>query len=176
MDIKSLLSVMCVAVPLAASAQSVDVNTVNYRATRGAYRQGEVIVKFKTSSKVAMQAPSRTAFRSSQVSEVDRVFNEIGVKEVSELMPLTGSRTYSAAAKSINGKPIEAQPMEQSYLLTLNDEAANVYEAVERLCSVADVEYAEPNYLVYALEDSHSTPPTTTHKLLTTLIMNCNMA
>ncbi|MCH5346472.1 MAG: hypothetical protein J1E63_05145 [Muribaculaceae bacterium] len=33
-----------------ASAQDVDVNRVDVRATRGAYRPGQVIVKFKSSS------------------------------------------------------------------------------------------------------------------------------
>ena len=152
-----LISAMTIAGCAVASAQ--DVNTLNARATRGAYRPGQVIVKFKASSNVDIKASDNALSRSSSVSEVDKAFKEIGVKQVSELMPLTGGRTFQAAARGFNGQPVEARPMEKAFVLTLNENgAANVSEAVERLRKVADVEYAEPNYLVYALGVESGTP------------------
>ena len=147
------LSVCCMMAgsSFASFAQDYDVNRVDARATRGAYRPGQVIVKFKNTSGIAMKAPSATRFKTSQVSEVDRVFKQIGVAEVSELMPLTGAETFRKAARSFTGKPIEAKPMAQAYVLTLSDVFANVHEAVEALKTLGDVEYAEPNYMVYAL-------------------------
>ena len=152
-----LISAMTIAGCAVASAQ--DVNTLNARTTCGAYRPGQVIVKFKTSSSVDIKASDNALSRSSSVSEVDKAFKEIGVKQVAELMPLTGGRTFQAVARAFNGQPVEARPMEKAFVLTLNESgAADVPEAVERLRQVADVEYAEPNYLVYALGSETDTP------------------
>lgn len=134
-----------------AAAQDYEVNTLDARATRGAFRPGQLIVKFKPTSGVAMKAPSATKFKTSQINSVDRVFRELGVAEVSELMPLSGAETFRKAAPAFNGKPVEAKPMEKAYLVTLSDATADIRQAVEKLDALAEVEYAEPNYMVYAL-------------------------
>lgn len=141
---------MC-AVHVSVSAQDVDVRTLDVRATRGAYRPGEVIVKFKSSSGIAMKAPASTRFTTSQVSRVDNVFQQIGVSHIAELMPLSGSEPLRKSVRAYNGKDIEAKPMSQAYILTLNEASADVHEAVEALKALSEVEYAEPNYLVYGL-------------------------
>ena len=138
---------MCAA-HVSVSAQDVDVRTLDVRATRGAYRPGEVIVKFKSSSGIAMKAPASTRFTTSQVSRVDNVFQQIGVSHIAELMPLSGSEPLRKSVRAYNGKDIEAKPMSQAYILTLNEASADVHEAVEALKALSEVEYAEPNYLV----------------------------
>lgn len=146
-----LLSALCVAVSVPLMAQNVnsadEVATVGRHAAR-AYREGEVIVKFKQSSRVNVSAVRTGAVRSS-VNSVDAVFAKIGVTGAEQLMPLSG--TGAKRAKAYNGGYVESGDMSKLYRLQLNAEnAVAVSEAVEALNGLADVEFAEPNYLVYS--------------------------
>ena len=145
-----LLSALCVAVSVPLMAQNVnsadEVATVGRHAAR-AYREGEVIVKFKPTSRVNVSAARTGAVRSS-VSSVDAVLAKIGVTGAEQLMPLSG--TGAKRAKAYNGGYVESGDMSKLYRLQLNAEnAVAVSEAVEALNRLADVEFAEPNYLVY---------------------------
>lgn len=149
---RTLLSALCLAVSVPLVAQNVnhvhDVTTIDRHAAR-AYREGEVIVKFKPSSRVNVSAARTGAVRSS-VSSVDAVLAKIGVTGAEQLMPLSGIGG-PARVKSHSGSYIERTDMSKLYRLHLNAEnGVAVHEAVEALKELADVEYAEPNYLVYS--------------------------
>lgn len=107
---------------------------------------------------MAIKAPKATRFKSAGVSVVDKAFNSLGVKEVEALMPLTGAAPVRRGVKAYNGKTVEAVPMDKIYRIIL-DEKTNVAEAVATLSKLADVEYAEPNYLVYSLADGMPNDP-----------------
>ena len=139
-----------------------DVNRVDARASRFDYRQNQVIVKFKDSSATQIRAVKSSKFKTSKVKAVDDLFASIGVEEVEELMPLTGSKNHPRLAKSFNGKTVSAPDMQKVYLLKLKDnsgknELNTIHEAVAKLKNLADVEFAEPNYIMHALADE-STP------------------
>ena len=147
---RTLLSALCLAASMPLMAQNVnhvhDVTTIDRHAAR-AYREGEVIVKFKPSSRVNVSAARTGAVRSS-VNSVDAVFAKIGVTGAEQLMPLSG--TGAKRAKAYNGGYVESGDMSKLYRLQLNGEnAVAVNEAVDALNGLADVEFAEPNYLVY---------------------------
>ena len=148
---RMLLSALCVAVSVPLMAQNVnsadEVATVGRHAAR-AYREGEVIVKFKPTSRVNVSA-ARTGAVHSSVSSVDAVLAKIGVTGAEQLMPLSGAG--AKRAKAYNGGYVESGDMSKLYRLQLNAEnAVSVNEAVEALSGLADVEFAEPNYLVYS--------------------------
>lgn len=133
-----------------------DVNRVDARASRFDYRQNQVIVKFKDSSATQIRAVKSSKFKTSKVKAVDDLFASIGVEEVEELMPLTGNKKHPRLAKSFNGKTVEAPDMQKVYLLKLKDnsgkkELSTIHEAVTKLKNLADVEFAEPNYIVHSL-------------------------
>lgn len=116
-----------------------------------AFRQGEVIVKFKTGSASANLA--RKSRKISAVSAVSKVMAELGATEFEPLMPLSGelSPNMPRKVKAFNGKDIEIKDMTSLY--TIRFDAAkqqNVFAVVEQLQALDDVEFAEPNYLVYA--------------------------
>ncbi len=139
-----------------------DVNRVDARASRFDYRQNQVIVKFKDSSATQIRAVKSSKFKTSKVKAVDDLFASIGVEEVEELMPLTGNKKHPRLAKSFNGKTVSAPDMQKVYLLKLKDnsgknELNTIHEAVAKLKNLADVEFAEPNYIMHALADE-STP------------------
>lgn len=115
-----------------------------------AFRQGEVIVKFKTGS--AMGNMARSSSRVSAVSSMSRVMSEIGATAIEPLMPLTGELKQNAArsAKGFNGKDVEIKDMSTLYTVRFDEtKQQDVYAVVDKLKTIDDVEFAEPNYLVY---------------------------
>lgn len=149
-----LLSAFCFAGVGALHAQAVyepEVATCNHH-HRAAYREGEVIVKFKPASSAKM-APSRSAgVVRSNVNSVDAVLSKLGVIGAEQLMPLTGAGGPQRT-RAYNGGYVESDDMSKLYCLQLDVEnGVEVFEAVDALNELEDVEYAEPNYLVYTLE------------------------
>ena len=128
-----------------------EVATCNHH-HRAAYREGEVIVKFKPASSAKM-APSRSAgVVRSNVNSVDAVLSKLGVIGAEQLMPLTGAGGPQRT-RAYNGGYVESDDMSKLYCLQLDVEnGVEVFEAVDALNELEDVEYAEPNYLVYTLE------------------------
>lgn len=127
------------------------------------YREGQVIVKFKTGSGVRVQKV-KGKFKTSAVSAVDRVMNALGVAEAEELMPLSGAITTAKPrlAKAPNGRVVEEPDLSQLYCLSFDTaKVKHVYEAVEMLKEVSEVEYAEPNYLAFISADGAATDSAT---------------
>lgn len=124
-----------------------DVSTVDNH-HRHAFREGEVIVKFKPESRVKVSA-RRGAAVTTAVSSVDAVLSRIGVVEAEQLMPLSGAGGPKRA-KAYSGGWVESSDMSKLYRLRLDAASAvSVNDAVEQLQALGEVEYAEPNYLVY---------------------------
>lgn len=115
------------------------------------YREGEMIVKFKPTSEVRVRSLSRGV--TSGVSGVDRVLGELGITASEPLMPLTGSEVTprAKALRSVSGKAIEDSDMSQLYRLSFDATKMNVHEAIEKVAALDEVEFAEPNYVVYTL-------------------------
>lgn len=88
-------------------------------------------------------------------SNVDAVLREIGVSDVAQLMPLTGSRKAPKRVKSLGGDDVDIADLSSLYCIRYDDAKAakSVYEAVDALKRLDEVEYAEPNYLVYTLAE-----------------------
>lgn len=115
------------------------------------YREGEMIVKFKATSPVRVKAIGKKL--TSGVSQVDRVFEELGVSAGEQLMPLTGAQkaNRTKALKSVTGQIIPDADMTLLYRLQFDPKQMDVHLAIEKVKALDEVEYAEPNYLVYAL-------------------------
>ncbi len=129
-----------------------EVVKVDSRFSAHNYREGEVIVKFKEQSAARINAPRRTQFKSSGVGSLDAALHELGVTAVEELMPLSGNLQMKRQTRAFNGKTVDAPTMNRVYLMYYDKaKVRNVEEAVARFSKLADVEYAEPNRIVYAL-------------------------
>ncbi len=158
--IKSLLLAAVVAVAIPGTAQMVsnnnddEVNKVDQSATK-AYRPGEVIVKFKEASRVKMRSNAKGKFATAGVSQVDQVFNLLGVSEADQLMPLTGKQVSRRKMRSYSGDEVKDRDMSGLFRLRMSATAATTVEqAVAELKKLDEVEYAEPNYLVFAMADN----------------------
>lgn len=119
---------------------------------QGAYREGEVIVHFREDSRVQMRAPQKTQFATSAVTEVDQLFQAIGVDSIEELMPRTGNKPLPKRLRTYHGKDIEPKPLSKLYRLKLAPSATmSVQQAVDTIKTLSNVDFAEPNYLVFAM-------------------------
>jgi len=151
----SLFILLLCCLPLFAQSSNnedevVKIDRVNY----GAYRAGEVIVKFKDDCSAVMRAPRRARFSSAQATAVDELFATLGVDSVEELMPQTGARPMPRRIKAYSGKDVEPKNLHKLYRITLNEQARqqrSIHEVVSQLQALDEVEYAEPNYIVYAM-------------------------
>lgn len=128
---------------------------------RNAYREGEVIVKFKADGAVQMRKNAKGKFQTASISQVDALFAELGVEEVEELMPNVGARKAPRRMRAYNGTEVKDHDLSKLYLVRFNQQVAapmsnagemrTVHQVVEQLQALEEVEFAEPNYLVFAL-------------------------
>ena len=126
-----------------------------------AYREGEVIVKFKADGAVQMRKNAKGKFQTASISQVDALFAELGVEEVEELMPQVGARKAPRRMRAYNGTEVQDHDLSKLYLIRFNEQVAapmsnagelrTVHQVVEQLQALEEVEFAEPNYIVYAL-------------------------
>lgn len=158
-----LAATFCLMLPtqqvLAQSANNEDEVVKIDPMNRNAFRPNEVIVKFKEDGAVQMRAPRKAAFATTQANQVDELFLTLGVDSVEELMPLSGKKPLPARVPTYGGQSIEPKNLGKLYRLTLSEESMqqrSVYEVIDQLKTLDEVEYAEPNYLVYALASPSS--------------------
>lgn len=119
---------------------------------RNAYREGEILVKFKADGAVQMRAPRKAKFATSHVNAIDALFDELGVDSVEQLMPQTGHKNVGRRVRAYNGSEVVVKNLSKLYRLTLRaDKAQDIHSAIERLKAQEEVEFAEPNYLVYTM-------------------------
>ena len=148
------IAVLFAAVPLQAQMVSNnnddEVNKVDPSVARNAYRPGEVIVKFKETSAVQMRCKAGK-FQTSGLSKVDKVLNYLGVNEADQLMPLTGNKVHRSVMRSYSGEEIKDRDLSGLYRLRMDNANVTVEEAVTRLKELEEVDYAEPNYLVFTM-------------------------
>lgn len=130
------------------------VKVENYAST---YRPGEVIVKFKAQGNVQVRKNVQGKFQTAGVSSVDEVFANIGVENVEPLMPHTGKRISSKRMVAYNGDEVKQYDLSKLYRLELaDDKQIDLHQAIEQLQALPEVEFAEPNYVVYSLAVQNS--------------------
>ena len=152
------LMILVASIPLWAQDRNNEEEVVklNTRHSRYDYVEGELIVKFKETSSVQVQR-QKGKFRSASVKAVDAVMSELGGFEMEELMPLTGKQVARRPAKSFTGKPVKDVDLGKLYRIKFNaNNIKRIEEAVNKFKQLDDVEYAEPNYRVYALSSGEN--------------------
>lgn len=110
------------------------------------YRNGEVIVKFKTKDAITISNADQQSRRGMAVSANDRISNvmqQLGVREAESLMPLTSKVGSTGSLKAPAKHDLSAL-----YLLRFDSTAvASMEDAVVALRQLDEVVYAEPNYI-----------------------------
>ena len=84
---------------------------------------------------------------------IQAVLDSFEVASVEQLCPTFVMPRERRRSASYGGGEVTDHDLSQLYLITLASESAhNEYELMERLAALDEVEYAEPNYLCFALE------------------------
>ena len=124
------------------------------------YVPNQVIVKFKDASGVEVKCTSKRKIKTTSVQSLDDKLASLGISEAEQLMPLTGAkklRRSNAPLRSYSGRIVEEPDMSRLYLMNVDStKNISVYKVIEQLESMDEVEYAEPNYRVYAMVADNS--------------------
>ena len=117
------------------------------------YRPGEVIVKFKAETTVKVKQTSKGKFSSVNVSAVNKLLKSVDAEEMTQLMPLTGKTISKKRMMSYYGHEVKDMDLSQLYCVKFDTKASlTVPELVSQLEVLDEVEFAEPNYLVYTMD------------------------
>ena len=141
-----------------------EVNKVNDHFARQAFRDGEIIVKFNPQSAVNVKRRANGKFVTSSVGSVDAVLRAVGVDEMEELMPNIGNTLPSSSRMKVRDRRMQkmgAKDLSKMYRLKLSKADVNTFDVIESLKELDEVEFAEPNYLVYTMatpEDFQTDP------------------
>ena len=162
---KKLFSLMlllaCTIALMAQSSNNEDEVVKIEKWNQNAYREGEVIVKFKADGAVQMRKNAKGKFQTASISQVDALFAELGVEEIEDLMPNVGARKAPRRMRAYNGTEVKDHDLSKLYLIRFSEQVAtpmsnagemrSVHQVIEQLQALEEVEFAEPNYMVYAL-------------------------
>ena len=147
----ALLSCMAAVPSVAQDRNNQDEVVKIERHARRAYREGEVLVKFKSQSSIVVGA------RSTNASGVNRVLGNLGVTALEPLMPLTGE-AEQAVTRAASDRKLSDVDLSLLYRVRFDKErVASVHTAIDNLKGLSEVEFAEPNYIVYTLSDDGTT-------------------
>ena len=137
--------------------QVVKIEQKNVRA----YRSGQVLVKFKDESDIQVRhnAPGRFHVNANRVKAVNDL---LGVTDMEQLMPIGGKKVGVQSPRlisAVTGKLMEDRDLSKLYLVKFDvQKTPSVQAAVSAFNELEEVEFAEPNYLVFALGSPASVP------------------
>lgn len=130
------------------------VNKIDMRFSQQDYVPGQVLVKFKDSNRVQVRR-SQGQFISTSFSSLTELLQKYGTTEMEQLFPNENPNRQLRRGRAINGEMILEKDLSQLYCIKLTDDhAQEVLQLVEELNRQKEVEYAEPNYYVYAMADN----------------------
>ena len=149
-----LLSVL-LAIPAMGQDRNNDDEVVKLdQHTRYNCKPNEVLVKFVDYSDIKLEGKGAKTFTSAtkKANGVNAVLKEYGVSSIEQLLPNFVMPKAPRRAKSYGGQDVVEKDLSQLHLIVLDKESPkNHYELIEALKELPEVEYAEPNYICYAL-------------------------
>ena len=154
--VAALSLMLTAALPLQAQEQEIEMacghtHKHDVRSRMNAYRPGEVLVNFKPQDKLKVRRKANGEFQSSGINVLDQVLENLGAAEIEPLMPSTGGKVSRKKMRAFNGQEIMDTDLSNLYRLTLDaKKGISVEDAVKALQEMDEVDFAEPNYLVWA--------------------------
>lgn len=131
-----------------------EVNRIDARRSAFDYKQGEIIVKFKSEGKTrANLVATRSGVKaSSNASALNALLDKYGASNAEELMPLIGDMVTSpqTRSKAFNGENMEDKNLSSLYVIRMDTgKARNLQEVMKDFEALDEIEYVEPNYIVH---------------------------
>ena len=130
-----------------------EVNKIDARTSKYDYVNGQVLVKFSDKQTVQVRKSGKR-FASTNVNHVTEVLQKYGVEEMEQLLPNENPQRKMRKAQAFNGTVVEEKDLSQLYCVKLSEEHhTETMQLVEDLQDLEEVEFAEPNYKLYTLEE-----------------------
>ena len=132
-----------------------EVNKISPRFSRQDYVPGQILVKFKDTNRITIHR-SRGKFTSTSVDGITKILKKYCADEIEQLLPNQKPRRTLARTRAYNGETIEEHDLSQLYCIKLSSEhQLETEQAIDEFKALDEVEFAEPNYRVYAMADTH---------------------
>ncbi|WKZ71246.1 MAG: S8 family serine peptidase [Melioribacteraceae bacterium] len=125
----------------------------------GEYVPGEILIKYKDEVTLVLGKSSKGTVITG-ISAIDAVFEKHKITEAKKLFPQEDRLQQKQILKSFNGYEFERPSLHNIHKIKICEEAerVNIFEAIEELKQIPEVEYAEPNY-IYSIIDSEPLSP-----------------
>ena len=124
----------------------VKIDWYNQHATK----EGELIVKFADYTTLRLQNDQRGALQTTGINKVDALLQTFPVAKAERLCPNDNPNRQLKTSKSYNGPDVVERDLSRLCRFVMQD-PTQTYEMIEALKALDDVEFAEPNYMAFAL-------------------------
>lgn len=130
-----------------------EVNKIDARASQYDYVNGQVLVKFSDQQAVLVRRSGKR-YVAANDDVLTKVLQKFGVEEMEQLLPNENPQRTLRKAQAFNGSVVEEKDLSQLYCVKLSEEhVGETMQFVDELQNLEEVEFAEPNYKLYTLED-----------------------
>ena len=124
----------------------VKIDWYNQHATK----EGELIVKFADHTTLRLQNNERGALQATGINKVDALLKTFPVAKAERLCPNDNPNRELKTSKSYNGPDVVERDLSRLCRFVMED-PKQTYEMIEALKELDEVEFAEPNYMAFAL-------------------------
>lgn len=130
-----------------------EVNKIDARASQYDFVNGQVLVKFSDQQTVQVRRSGKR-YAAANDNALTEVLQKYGVEEMEQLLPNENPQRPLRKAQAFNGSVVEEKDLSQLYCVKLSEEhVGETMQLVDELQNLEEVEFAEPNYKLYTLED-----------------------
>ena len=124
--------------------------------------EGEIIVKFADKSSFNLEYDRSNKLQSTGMSSVDKAFEKFNVTSIKQLCPSDEKKRSFRTSKSYNGMDVVERDLSRLCLVKIEPDATRAQDAdynihaltqelIDTFNEMEEVEFAEPNYIMYAL-------------------------
>ena len=144
----------CLAQDLNNEDEVVKIDWFNQHATK----EGELIVKFADHTTLRLQNDERGILQVTGINKVDALLKQYPVAKAERLCPNDNPNRELKTSKSYNGPDVVERDLSRLCRFVMQD-PMQTYEMIEALKELDEVEFAEPNYMAFALGVESETSP-----------------
>ena len=124
----------------------VKIDWFNQHATK----EGELIVKFADHTTLQLESDERGVLQTTNINKVDALLKQFPVAKAERLCPNDNPSRELKTSKSYNGPDVVERDLSRLCRFVMQD-PKQTYEMIDALKALPEVEFAEPNYMAFAL-------------------------
>ncbi len=146
LTIMALTCMVCLAQSNNNEDEVVKIDWYNQHATK----EGELIVKFADNTTLQLQNDNRGMLQTTGMQKVDALLQQYPVARAERLCPNDNPNRELKTTKSYNGPDVVERDLSRLCRFVMED-PMQTYQMIEALNELDEVEFAEPNYMAFAL-------------------------